>query len=349
MMDQCAEFTSRGLIAEFVGEAQTDKAVISAVLDGKVQLVYITPENVIENPKFRNMLQSTVYKENLIALVVDEAHCVRMWGDQFRRAFSLIGNLRSLVPSGVKVLALTATATLDTYKCVVQRLSLQDPVLISVPPERENIVYYVHLRADLEQFTDILHKEFMELQEFPKTVVFIRKYKDCSDLYLMLRAKLGDHFTLPPKYPDISQYRRVEMFSRVLTFAKREQVLSSFSEVDSSIRLVIATTAFGLGVNVPDIRRVIHWGLPSNIEEYVQEAGRVGRDGKDSSAILYKGRGGRNSNKGIKDYSSNTSVCRRILLFSGFLSFSKNDIKVTGCKCCDICKVKCECELCDHE
>ena len=69
------------------------------------------------------------------------------------------------------------------------------------------------------------------------------------------------------------------------------QVLSQFSEVGSSIRLVITTTAFGLGVNIPDIRRVIHWGLPSNIEEYVQEARQVGWDSKDCSAILYEGKG----------------------------------------------------------
>ena len=120
-------------------------------------------------------------------------------------------------------------------------------------------------------------------------------------VYLMLREKLGDDFTLPSKYPDMSQYRRVEMFSRVLTLDKRSKVLSQFSEVGSSIRLVIATTAFGLGVNIPDIRRVIHWGLPFNIGEYVQEAGRVGRDGKVCSAILYEGKGGKNSKKVIRN------------------------------------------------
>ena len=87
------------------------------------------------------MLQSTVYAENLVALVVDEAHCVKMWGDRFRRASSQIDSLRSLIPSGVKVMALTATATLDTHRSVVQRLSFQDPALVSVPPERENIVF----------------------------------------------------------------------------------------------------------------------------------------------------------------------------------------------------------------
>ena len=97
MMDQHSKFFSLGLSTEFVGEIQTDKSVIRKVLNGEVQLVYITPENVIDNPMYRNMLVSEKYKENLVALVIDEAHCIKLWGDQFRKAFSMIGNLRSLV------------------------------------------------------------------------------------------------------------------------------------------------------------------------------------------------------------------------------------------------------------
>ena len=88
MMDQHLKFLSLGLSTEFVCEIQTDKSVIRKVLNGEVQLVYITPENVIDNPMYRNMLVSEKYKENLVALVIDEAHCIKLWGDQFRKAFS---------------------------------------------------------------------------------------------------------------------------------------------------------------------------------------------------------------------------------------------------------------------
>lgn len=346
MMDQCAKFTSRGLVAEFVGEAQRDRDIVRRVLEGKVQLVYITPENLIENPKYRSMLLSQAYKENLVALAVDEAHCVKFWGDQFRKTFSMIGDLRSLIPSEVKVLALTATASTETYHSVLQRLAMEAPITVLMPPNRDNIMYLVHSKVDLDSLSDQLYKEFMELDELPKTVVFVRKYRDCSALYMKLQLKLGECFTAPPGYPNISQFRRVEMFNRVLTVDKRKQVLSSFLQSDTNLRLVIATSAFGLGVDIPDVRRIIHWGLPSNLEEYVQEAGRAGRDGKPAQAILYVGKGGKNSSKAMKAYTVNTSSCRRRFLFCGFLSFFEKDIKAIGCKCCDVCELRCKCQMC---
>ena len=85
------------------------------VLHGKVQLIFITPGYIIENSMFRNMLLSKTFKEKLVVLVVDEAHCIKMWGDQFRKAFSVIGDLRSVIPSNINIMVLTATATAETY------------------------------------------------------------------------------------------------------------------------------------------------------------------------------------------------------------------------------------------
>lgn len=108
------------------------------------------------------------------------------------------------------------------------------------------------------------------------------------------------------------------MFSRVLTTEKKEQVLSTFCDKDSILQLVIATSAFGLGVDCPDIRRIIHWGLPTTIEEYVQEAGRAGRDGNCAEAILYEGKVGVHYTKLMKEYVANNKVCRRRFLFKFF-------------------------------
>lgn len=133
-MDQKKKFTRSGLVTEFVGEDQTNKGVISSILKGNVQLVYISPESLVCNPFYRNMLLAPVYKEKLVALVIDEAHCVKSWGDQFRTAFAHLGDIRSILPSRVNVLALTATATTATFSAVCQRLSLVDPVLVGYPP-----------------------------------------------------------------------------------------------------------------------------------------------------------------------------------------------------------------------
>ena len=131
------------------------------------------------------MLLSPVYKEKLAALVIDEAHCVKFWGDQFRQTFALIGDLRSLIPSNVKLLALTATATIETYQCVVKRLSMDNPVLVSISPERSNIIYLVRPKTSLEYLSHQLYQEFYENEVFPKTILFVRKFSDCSDLSLV--------------------------------------------------------------------------------------------------------------------------------------------------------------------
>ena len=331
MMDQHSKFLSLGLSTEFVGEIQTDKSVIRKVLNGEVQLVYITPENVIDNPMYRNMLVSEKYKENLVALVIDEAHCIKLWGDQFRKAFSMIGSLRSLVPCSVNVMALTATATTETYHCALKCLSMSDPVLIALSPDRGNIRYSVHPSANIKELCELLHVELSDTgKKFLKTVVFVRKYSDCSDLYTLLEHKLGSAITNPPGYPNVSKYRRVEMYSRIMTTEKKEQVLSNFSSKnDSTIEMIIATSAFGLGVDCFDIRRIIHWGLPTTIEEYVQEAGRAGKDGIRAEAILFEGKTGKFCEKKMRDYQSTIEICRRIFHFSRFslLSFKRQYFK----------------------
>ena len=104
MIDQRAKFQSLSVKAELVGEAQDDKEVEKKVIKGEYQLIFITSESIIENTKFRRMLHSDEYRKQLVAVVVDEAHCIKTWGDKFRTSFSKIGEL-----------ALTATATLEMY------------------------------------------------------------------------------------------------------------------------------------------------------------------------------------------------------------------------------------------
>ena len=143
MVDQQAKFSLRGLKTEFVGEDQLNKEAEERVLRGEVQLVYISPESILSIFKFRRMLTSSVYMDNLLALVVDEAHCVKTWGDTFRYIFAEIGTLRSLISNHVKMMALTATCTSETLQIVKDRLSMNDPTIIALCPQRSNIFYNV--------------------------------------------------------------------------------------------------------------------------------------------------------------------------------------------------------------
>ena len=157
---------------------------------------------------------------------------------------------------------------------------------------------------------------------------------------------MGNAFTEPPGYPNLSGFRLIEMFTAVLTMEKREEVLGSFVNSDGKVCLLIATTAFGMGIDCPDIRQILHWGAPSTLEEYVQETGQCGRDGQPSVAVLCQGKSGRNATNDVKHYVKNSTVCRRRLLFQKFLLYSETDIAVSGCKCCDVCEKMCTCCMC---
>ena len=123
----------------------------------------------------------------------------------------------------------------------------------------------------------------------------------------------------------------------------REMILNSFTKPNSTLRLLIATTSFGMGVDCRDIRTVIHWGAPGDIEQYVQETGRAGRDGLQAEAIIHQGKIGRHASQKIRKYIENISICRRVLLLGDFLLYSDG---VTKCKCCDICSRDCTCITC---
>lgn len=192
-------------------------------------------------------------KTKLVGLVVDEAHCVRTWGDEFRTVFAQIGELRSLIPAEVNIMALTATTTSSTLTIVSRRLSLDNPVVVALPPNKDNITYNVHEKVDIDDFKNTLCTEIASKRtQFPKTIIYVRTYANCINMYLVIKVKLGDGYTEPPGYPNLGQYRVIDMFTRVLTPAKKEKVVSLFSKKQGNLRLIIATAAFGMGIDVPD-------------------------------------------------------------------------------------------------
>ena len=119
-------------------------------------------------------LLSPQYQQNLVALVIDEAHCVKTWGDSFRKAFAEIGDLRSIIPSSVNVLALTVTATKETYDVIVKRLSLENPTVVALPPFRNNISYSVQPKVDVHILGEMLYQELKAKRiSFPKMILYM--------------------------------------------------------------------------------------------------------------------------------------------------------------------------------
>ena len=345
MLDQHSKFSLKGLKTDFVGEAQSDPMAEHRVCTGASQLVFISPESLLT--RYRTMLLRQVYKDNLVAVVVDEAHCVRTWGNEFRVAFSEIGNLRSIIPPHINILALTATLTSETLVSITERLALKSPTILATSPQRNNIYYSIVPPITVDDLAKNLRDEFSEKRaKFPKTVLFCRRYTDCSALYITLRKKLGSGLTEPPDYPDLSEFRMVELYTKVSKPAKREAVVERFCKAESTLRLVIATMSFGMGIDCSDLRRVIHWGLPSTIEDYVQETGRAGRDEKMASAVLHEGKQGHYATQEMKAYVSNKVVCRRMLMYQDFLGFESSALNTGHCKCCDVCANVCKCVTC---
>ena len=208
-------------------------------------------------------------------------------GDKFRVDFSKLGELRSLI--SVNVIALTATATSETLKVVKECLSLDDPAVIGLSPNLPNVFYSAVKLPKLEDFCRGLTNAIMKHRVlYPKTIIFCHSYSDCGDIYHMVEVMMGPSFTEPCGYPKrLHHFRLVDKYTRASTKEMKEKVLSSFVSMTSTLRVVIVTTAFSMGSDCPNIRKVIHFGTPGTIEEHAQETGCARRDGQPAKTCTY--------------------------------------------------------------
>ena len=239
-------------------------------------------------------------------------------GDAFRIAFAEIGTLRSLLPKEVHILALTASAMKDTFDCVVERLSMQNPHVIGLPPSRDNIKYVVKPAIKTVEFVQCLCDELNATRTaMPKTVLFCATVQQVADIYSLIRRCLGSNITETPGALNVLWFRLVDMFTAGSTPIMRERVLEEFCKNKTKLCLIIATSAFGMGVDCPDITRIISWGPPPTLEDLLQQTGRAGRDGSQSEAILYFRKPVKISSS-MQEYGNNQSICRRRLLYNIF-------------------------------
>ena len=263
--------------------------------------------------------------------------------------FSHLGEVRSLLPPNVKIMALTATATITLRSEICGVLGMKDQYVVTVSPEKNNVILQVSKFESLEStFNPIIQKLKMERLNLGRTIIYCQKQETCARLYLLFRLALNREFTEPVGYPDLPRFRMVDMFTSGTHPSVKESIISSFTKPSSEsvIRVLIATVAFGMGVNPPDIRHVYHCGPPHDIETYVQEIGRGGRDGGLTYATLfYSDAFKRFVDKNMIHYCQQDTHCRRDTLFSDFDKYQHSPINV-GCKCCDVCMKVCECDNC---
>ena len=234
------------------------------------------------------------------------------------------------MPSNVNIMALTATATRTLRVQIVKLLGMIDPMTMIRSPDKANIRYAnIQAKSNSDAIFKYVLKELqMRRTLLPRIIIFCKFKSDVGRLYTYFQANMASDFTEPPGVPErIPDCRLVDMFFKGTDSNIKSQIIANFTK-PSSLRIVISTVAFGMGINCPDVRLIIHLGVPSDIETYVQQVGRAGRDGVDSYAVLlYSPRLLSDCSDSIKKYAQNTATCRWDMLFNDFENFYHSAVK----------------------
>ena len=271
MRDQVANLQARGIQAAAVYTGMSwdkQRVALDNCLYGTYHFLYCSPER-LESEEFRKRLADLPI--GLIA--VDEAHCISQWGYDFRPSYLNIAAVRELLPD-VPVLALTATATPETIDDIQAKLGFKQKNVLTKSFHRENLVYVVR-RTDKKE-EQVAHI----LSNVPgSAIVYVRNRKRAQELSQWLNGRLINGDAAKPLNGEM-----VNFYHAGLTTKERNERQQAWTE--GKTRVIVATNAFGMGIDKPDVRVVIHYDLPSHLESYYQEAGRAGRDGQTAYAVL---------------------------------------------------------------
>ena len=276
MKDQVEHLRHKGITAAAIYSGMSRDAIVTTLencIFGGVKLLYISPERISSD-----LFQIKLKHMKVSFITVDEAHCISQWGYDFRPSYLQIAVIRKLVPN-VPILALTATATTDVIDDIQERLGFTEKNVFRMSFERKNLVYVVRQAEDKE--AEMVHI----LQSIPKTaIVYCRSRKRTKEIAQLL-MQYGISAT---------------WYHAGLEPAVKDQRQSEWQH--DKVRVIVATNAFGMGIDKADVRVVVHMDCPSSLEAYFQEAGRAGRDGQKAYAVLlYNGHDNRTLQKRVED------------------------------------------------
>lgn len=329
MQDQVSSLKENGIPAEFLNSSLEFSEYLETVKklkDGEIKIVYVSPEGLASD-KMMGIFHECSMPINCIT--IDEAHCVSEWGHDFRPDYLSISNVRKHFPNAV-CLALTATATASVQQDIIKNLQLYRPTVFTASFNRKNI------------FLEVKPKK----NALSQVIECIEKHKDESGIIYCFSRKSVDELTMKLHNEGYS----VLNYHAGLSDIQRTKNQNLF--IKDKVRIIVATVAFGMGINKPNVRFVIHYDMAKSLEEYYQEIGRAGRDGLESHALLLYSPGDIHKIRfffneaadpekserllqGMINYAK-ARTCRRRALLSYFgENFSRADTSAD--ECCDIC------------
>eukprot|EP01132_Coremiostelium_polycephalum_P007487 gene7487-9201_t len=230
------------------------------------KLLYLTPERVVQSESLMNIFRTLNSKGLLARAVIDEAHCVSHWGHDFRPEYKELSLLKKEFPK-LPILALTATATEKVKLDVVYNLAMKDPVFFKQSFNRSNLVYAVYKKT--KSVNSDIYDFICKTYPGKSGIIYCLSINDCE--------KVADDLK--------KRGLKVGVYHGKLEPDVRQSVQNQWTR--DIVKIIVATIAFGMGINKPDVRFVIHYSLPKSLEGYYQESGRAGRDGLRSHCILY--------------------------------------------------------------
>lgn len=264
MKDQVDGLTDLGIAAAAVNSsqsAQEQREIATRIEAGEVKLLYVAPERLCTE-RMLNFLE----RQSLAVIAIDEAHCISTWGHQFRPEYRLLGPLRKRFPQ-VAMHAYTATATEQVRQDIVAQLRLQDAQVLVGDFDRPNLTYRVFPRQDIRRQV----REVIDRFPGQAGIIYCQSRKQVEELNEFLQA---------------SGYRSAA-YHAGLEHAQRQQGQEDF--LNENVNIIVATVAFGMGIDKPNVRYVIHASATRSIENYQQETGRAGRDGLPAECHLFYG------------------------------------------------------------
>ncbi|XP_076043264.1 Bloom syndrome helicase isoform X2 [Oratosquilla oratoria] len=232
-----------------------------------IKLLYVTPEKIVASQRFFGIVTNLYERQKLARFVIDEAHCVSQWGHDFRPDYKKLNILRTKFP-GTPTIALTATATPRVRIDILHQLGMEQPKWFLSSFNRENLRYEVLPKKGKKIVTEVCA---LIKARYPRQsgIIYCLSRKECDDTALDLR-KAG-----------------VKARSYHAGMTDKQRIESQTMWINDKIKVVCATIAFGMGIDKPDVRFVIHYSLPKSIEGYYQESGRAGRDGELADCIMF--------------------------------------------------------------